>query len=103
MTTRIRNYIPALPRRAWTVLAGDAFSAIGSGFVLPFLIVYLHEVRRIDLEIAGLVLSTFAVSSLVFAPVTGALVDRFGSRTTLIWALCVLTVSMLGYAAIRST
>jgi MFS family permease len=103
MTTRILNYIPNLPRRAWTVLAGDAFSALGSGFVLPFLIVYLHEVRHIDIEIAGLVLSTFAVSSLLFAPVTGTLVDRFGARRTLISSLIVLAVSVLAYALVRAT
>jgi MFS family permease len=103
MTKRILEYIPVLPRKAWTVLAGDAFSALGSGFVLPFLIVYLHEVRGIDIEISGLVLSTFALTSLVFAPVTGALVDRFGSRITLIWSMVVLAVSMLGFASIQAT
>lgn len=103
MTTRVLNYIPDLPRRAWIVLMGDAFSALGSGFVIPFLIVYLHEVRHIDLEIAGLVLSTFAVTSLFFAPVTGTLVDRFGARYTLIWSLVVLASSVIAYALIQST
>jgi MFS family permease len=76
--TRLKALIPDLPRRAWVVLAGDGFSAIGHGLVLPFLIVYLHRVRHFELETAALMISASAVVGVIGAPFAGALVDRIG-------------------------
>jgi MFS family permease len=79
--------LPALPRNAWIVLGGDLLSAIGSGLTLPFLVVYLHRVRELDLELAGAALSTIALAALFGNPIAGLLVDRFGSRGTLVFGL----------------
>lgn len=91
MTTRahIATYIPSLPRRAWTLLAADAASAVGSGLVLPFLIIYLHAVRELSLGVASLALSALAGAGFVGGPVAGMLVDRWGARLTLMTALVV--------------
>lgn len=89
--------VPALPRRAWVILGGDLLSAIGTGLTLPFLVVYLHRVRGIDLELAGAALATIALAALPGNPIAGVLVDRFGSRRTLILGLLVAS---LGTAAI---
>jgi MFS family permease len=79
--------IPDLPKRAWEVLAFDGVSAFGSGLVLPFLIIYLHRVRGIEIEVAGLALGMVAVAGLVAGPVSGSFVDRFGARFALMAAL----------------
>jgi MFS family permease len=47
---------------------------------LPFLIVYLHEVRGFGLGTGGLVLATVAAASLIGNPVSGVLCDRIGAR-----------------------
>lgn len=93
MSTAVRAYIPELPRRAWTLLAADALSALGSGLVLPFFIIYLNQVRGISVPLAALALSTIAVVGLVASPVSGTLVDRFGARVTL---ASMVTVAALG-------
>ena len=46
---------PRLPSAAKVVLLGDAVSALGQGMSLPFLLIYLHEVLRLDMSTAGLV------------------------------------------------
>ena len=46
---RSPGLVPSLPARAWLVLVGDALSALGSGLTLPFFVVYLSQVRGIDL------------------------------------------------------
>src|SRR5688572_8976660 len=79
--------LPRLSSRAWLILAADAISALGSGLTLPFFLVYLHQVRGIELGVAGLILSTVAVAGLLGNPAGGWLADRIGARRTVIAGL----------------
>ncbi|HVL64095.1 MAG TPA: MFS transporter [Actinomycetota bacterium] len=101
--TPISTFIPNLPRRAWIVLAGDAFSAFGSGLVLPFLVVYLRDVRGFSVDTAGLVVSTMAVVGLAGGPGAGWIVDRVGSRRGLILSQVLCALGAIAIAAIGST
>jgi MFS family permease len=85
----VRSLVPELPRGAWTLVAGDAVSAVGSGLTLPFLLVYLHQVRGLGLGEAGLALSMVALAGFAGNPVGGSLVDRVGARATLVAGLVV--------------
>jgi MFS family permease len=71
-------------------------NAFGNGMVLPFMFIYLHNVRGIELGVAGLIVGTHAVMSIASGPVFGSQIDRFGGKRMLALALAVLTV---GYAA----
>ncbi|ORA36212.1 MFS transporter [Mycobacterium aquaticum] len=86
-TDETHRLIPRLPRAAATILAGDALSALGSGMSLPFMLVYLHQVRGIDITTAALALSTVALASFVGNPVGGYLSDRLGPRPALLVGL----------------
>jgi MFS family permease len=79
--------VPELPRDGWILLAGDAVSAVGSGLTLPFLLVYLHELRGLGLGEAGLALSVVALAGFAGNPAGGSLVDRVGGRATLLAGL----------------
>ena len=94
--------LPKLPRRAWIVLGGDLLSAIGSGMTLPFLVVYLHRVRGLDLELAGAALATIALAALPGNPIAGVLVDRIGSRLTLIFGLLVTAAGTVAIAFVTA-
>lgn len=72
-----------LSRDARVVLAGSAVSALGNGLTLPFLLIYLHKVRRIPLDRTGLLLAIPGLISLVAGPLTGTLVDKLGARLVL--------------------
>jgi MFS family permease len=62
----------------------------GNGLVVPFLIIYLHDVRGVSLGVAGLVAATNAAVALVSGPAGGALADRVGPRATLTASLLVM-------------
>lgn len=96
-----RGLIPTLPRDAWVVLAGDAFSSFGSGLVLPFLIVYLYRVRGFQLETAALAVGTIGIMGLVAGPTSGMLVDRLGSRRALMISLWIQALATIGIALVR--
>src|SRR4051812_32019221 len=93
---------PGLPRAVQTLQLGGVLNALGNGLVTPFLLIYLHEVRGIGLGLAGLVVGTTALVSIVVTPVAGALSDHIGPRTTLFVALGALTLGFGGCAMVET-
>ncbi|WP_260640006.1 MFS transporter [Streptomyces angustmyceticus] len=57
---------------------GNALSAFGSGFTVPYLYVYVAKVRDLGPSAAGAVLAMLAVAALVVLPLTGRVIDRRG-------------------------
>lgn len=98
--SRNRGFLPKLSRRTWQVLAADGVAALGTGAVLPFLMVYLRDVRGIHVTTAGLALATIAIVALVLGPAAGPLIDRFGSRRSLMGALVVFACGSISIALI---
>ncbi|MHC0434291.1 MFS transporter [Streptomyces sp. O3] len=74
---------------------GNALSAFGLGFTVPFLYVYVAQVRGLGPTTAGLVLAAFAVAALVVLPFTGRAVDRRGPLPVLLAALGTAAVGAL--------
>ncbi|MGO9151211.1 MAG: MFS transporter [Acidimicrobiales bacterium] len=88
-----------LPGTLRVLLAASFVSAIGSGLTLPFLVIYLHQVRHIPLGISGLLIGGVAVLALPVSPLAGALVDRVGAREVV---LVAMIVQGLGIAALAT-
>lgn len=93
--------MPSLPRDAWVVLGGDFLSAVGSGLVLPFFLVYLSRARGIDIEVAGLIVATIALAGFVGNPVGGWLADRIGPKRALVAGLAVSAAGALAVTLVR--
>ncbi|GFH38748.1 MFS transporter [Streptomyces pacificus] len=60
------------------IQAGNALSAFGLGFTVPYLYVYVAQVRELGASTAGAVLAVFALTALVVLPFTGRVIDRRG-------------------------
>lgn len=101
MSGLLRTYFPPIPRAVSVLQLGGLVNAFGNGVVIPFLFIYLHDVRGIGLGLVGLVVATNAVVSIAAGPVFGTLVDRFGGKRMLATALVILTVGYAGYAFVR--
>ena len=71
---------PPLSRDARFLLIGAAVDAFGTGLTLPFLVVYLHQIRGLPLETIGLLVAVPALVALVLLAPVGALVDSIGPR-----------------------
>ena len=76
-----------LTPQARRVLLGTCLNAVGNGFVLPFLVIYLHEVRHISLPLTGAIVAIEGAVGLVAVPVYGTLIDRVGARLVQLGAL----------------
>jgi MFS family permease len=89
-----RSLNPELPRSVWLLQAGGLANFFGNGMVIPFLIIYLHNVRGLSLATAGLIAASNGLAALVSGPLAGALSDRVGPRQTLVGSLSVMAVAI---------
>ena len=92
MLAYLRSLDPRLPRSVWTMEIGGLANAFGNGLALPFLLIYLHNVRGFGLDTAGLVVASSAVAGIATIPVSGAIVDRLGGRPVLAASLVLLAI-----------
>jgi MFS family permease len=90
----VRSLDPRLTREVWLLQVGGLANAFGNGTVLPFLIIYLHNVRGIPLGLAGLAAAVNSAAALASGFAAGALADRIGPRRVLVGALLVMTVAI---------
>jgi MFS family permease len=102
----VRNYVksldPHLPRDVYVLEAGALVNAFGNGVVLPFLLIYLHNVRGIPFGLAGLAAAEQSAAALASGFVAGTLSDRVGPRRVLFGALSVMTVAFALMPAIHT-
>ncbi len=84
---------------------GNALSAFGLGFTVPYLYVYVAQVRGLGSVTAGLVLAVFAVAALIVLPFAGRAIVRRGPLPVLLVALvtAALGAMSLGLSASAAT
>ncbi|WP_018790415.1 MFS transporter [Salinispora arenicola] len=73
-----------LPSSLVALVCAGAIQAIGRGFVLPFTLLYLHEVAGLSLSQAGIALSATTFFGLLVGPAWGAAIDRWGARAVMV-------------------
>ncbi|NEB06382.1 MFS transporter [Streptomyces sp. SID13726] len=74
---------------------GNALSAFGLGFTVPYLYVYVAQVRDLGAMTAGLVLAVFAVAALIVLPFAGRAIVRRGPLPVLLTALVTAAIGAL--------
>ena len=92
-----------LPREGKLLISTVVFQSIGTGLVLPFMVVYLHEVRGIPLETVGLLLALQAGVGIVLVAPAGALIDRIGPRRVYASSLVALLLADVVLALATTT
>ncbi len=81
-----------LPQEIWVLVAASFVIALGFGLVAPALPQFA---RSFDVSVtaATIVISSFAFMRLVFAPMSGTLVQKLGERPVYIVGLLIVAVS----------
>ncbi|MEU9280813.1 MFS transporter [Streptomyces sp. NPDC048341] len=74
---------------------GNALSAFGLGFTVPYLYVYVAQVRGLGAMTAGFVLAVFAVAALIVLPFAGRAIVRRGPLPVLLTALVTAAIGAL--------
>jgi MFS family permease len=94
---------PRLSSKTRLFLVGNFLSMLGTGLVLPFMIIYLHQARGIALPVVGLMLAAGAAAGVMVVLVCGALLDRIGARPVLGGILLGQIVAEVGLAWAHNT
>ena len=81
-----------LPREGRLMLSIVAIQFLGTGLVLPFHVVYLHEVRGFPLAHVGLLLGLPPLMGLLAVGPGGSAIDRFGARRVQLGVMVLLVV-----------
>src|SRR5205814_7358457 len=90
-----------LPRPVLILQAGDALNYFGYGLVLPFEIIYLHQIRGFSTSTAGLVLAATMGSSAIVTPPTGALLDRYSAKALVVAGSLASALGYAGFAFVE--
>src|SRR3984893_2723146 len=91
----IAGWRTGLPRPVLILQAGNALNYFGYGLILPFEIIYLHQIRGFSTSTAGLVLAATMGTAAIATPPTGALLDRYSAKAIVVAGSLA---SALGYA-----
>jgi MFS family permease len=76
-------------------------NSLGNGIVIPFIVIYLHDVRHIGLGTSGVVVAVLLGIGVVGSPLAGRIVDRIGARPTLMASLALLAAGDGGFPFVR--
>jgi MFS family permease len=102
-TTRsgLREFWAGLSKEGRWLLSTVAVQTLGRGLTLPFTVIYLHEVRGISLDLAGVLMAFIAIVALAVTGPGGALTDRLGARRLLLFSTTAQLVgcSILAFAS----
>ncbi|MEV0359427.1 MFS transporter [Nocardia sp. NPDC050697] len=90
-----------LPVEIWVLIAGSFVIAVGFGLVAPVLPQFARGFG-VGVAAASAIISAFALMRLLFAPMSGRLVQRLGERPVYLSGLLVVALSTGGSALAQS-
>lgn len=82
----------AIPEEIWVLVIAAFIIALGYGLIAPIIPQFAVSFD-VSMAAAGAVVSIFAASRLFFAPVSGKLVDKIGSRRIYLTGLLVVALT----------
>jgi len=83
------------------MLAATTLSALGNGLVLPFLLIYLTQVRDIPAWVGGIATGWTAAAGFALTPLMGRLVDRYGPGLLLRTLPFIMALGVVSWVWVR--
>ncbi len=84
-----------LPRAGRLMLSIVVVQFLGTGLVLPFLVVYLHEIRGFSLGDVGFLIGLGPLVGLLAVGPGGTIIDTCGARVVMLATMCLEVVADL--------
>ena len=101
-TSYLRSLNPRLPGQVWLLQVGGLMNSFGNGLALPFLVIYLHNVRGFSLGTAGLIVAVSSAGQVAAGIFAGPLIDRFSAKRVLATGLVLQAVGFGLLPLVRS-
>jgi MFS family permease len=98
VSRHIAGWRTGLSRPVLILQAGNALNYFGYGLILPFEIIYLHQIRGFSTSTAGLVLAATMGTAAIATPPTGALLDRYSAKAIVVAGSLASAFGYAGFA-----
>lgn len=100
MFSRLSNIYNEFPSRFWTVVGVMFIDKVGRTLLFPFFSLYITERFDVGMAQAGIILGFFSFFGMIGSMIGGALTDKLGRRSLIIFGLVfsALTTLSLGLA-----
>jgi MFS family permease len=93
---KTRNVYHEYPRAFWIYNIIVFIDRLGGFMLYPFFALYLTQKYEIGMSTVGLLFGIFSISGMVGSALGGAIADRMGRKTVIIFSLILSSLSALG-------
>lgn len=98
---RIENVFHEFPKTFWVLMGATFIDRVGGGLIFPFLALYVTSHFDVGMTEVGIVFAVFALSSIIGSVFGGAMTDRFGRKSMLLFGLITSALSSLAMGFIN--
>jgi MFS family permease len=96
LLNRTRNVYHEYPRAFWIYNIIVFIDRLGGFMLYPFFALYLTQKYDIGMATVGLIFAVFSITGMVGSALGGAIADRMGRKTVIIFSLILSSLSALG-------
>ena len=96
LVQRTRTLYNEYPRAFWIYNIIVFIDRLGGFMLYPFFALYLTQKFEIGMSTVGLLFGVFSISGMVGSALGGAIADRMGRKTVIIFSLVLSSLSALG-------
>jgi len=96
MFDRIRRLYGEYPRKFWVIMCALFVDHMGAALILPFLALFISAKFHVGMWEIGQLFAILALATMAGSMMGGALTDKLGRKTVMIFGLIVSAFSMLG-------
>jgi MFS family permease len=95
MLTRIKSTYREFPREYWILVLANFIDSIGGTMIWPFFALYVTQKFDVGMTEAGILIAIFSISGFIGSMFGGALADKFGRRSLVLFGLVFSALSSL--------
>ncbi len=98
---KLKNVYNEFPQTFWVLVGASFVDHLGGALIFPFFSLYITQKFQVGMTEVGLLFTVYAMSGVIGGLVGGALTDRFGRRSMMIFGLVFSALTSLGMGFIN--
>lgn len=95
MITRFRNVFNEYSKTFWLIILAMFIDQLGGMLIFPFFGLYITSKYNVGMTEVGVLFTIFALTGVIGSFIGGALTDKFGRKTIIIFGLVISATSSL--------